>query len=499
MANRFSRALGALVGTSRGAERADPRISLNEWASWFTWQGQQYPFLQLNTTMAGNNREAITRAFTSYVEMAYRNNGPVFACMLLRMSIFAEARFQGRRFTDGRPTPLFGFDDLKILETPWSGATTGDLLARAIQDIDLAGNFFCVRRGNELRRLQPDWVTIVAGSQGEPDDYVDSESSLDDLDSQLLGYLYQPGGSRSNKKPIALLPEEVCHFAPIPDPVFRFRGMPWIEPIVREVMGDSAATSHKLNFFDNAATPNLAVTVDKDMGFESFKKFKEEFDKDHTGAMNAYKTMFLGGGAVATSVGLDFKQMEFKVTQGAGESRIAAAAGCPPILVGFSEGLAAGTYSNYGQAVRRFGDGTMRPLWRNFCGSMQRILNMPGGAELWYDDRDIAFLRADAEDAANIFQIRMSTVASGLSAGFKPDDVIDAVDAMDLSVLKGKHSGLYSVQLQPPGELGEPGGPSSEPDDTVPVKPATTSTNGNGKVASARVLAPWLPGERNDS
>ena len=52
-------------------------------------------------------------------------------------------------------------------------------------------------------------------------------------------------------------PEEVCHLAPVPDPVFRFRGMPWIEPIVREVMGDSAATSHKLNFFDNAATPNL--------------------------------------------------------------------------------------------------------------------------------------------------------------------------------------------------------------------------------------------------
>jgi hypothetical protein len=62
------------------------------------------------------------------------------------------------------------------------------------------------------------------------------------------------------------------------------------------------------------------------------------------------------------------KQIDFKVTQGHGETRIAAAAGVPPIIVGLSEGLEAATYSNYGQARRRFADVTMRPLWRERGG-----------------------------------------------------------------------------------------------------------------------------------
>jgi phage portal protein BeeE len=60
------------------------------------------------------------------------------------------------------------------------------------------------------------------------------------------------------------------------------------------------------------------------------------------------------------------------VTQGAGETRIAAAAGVPPVIVGLSEGLQAATYSNYSQARRRFADGTMRPLWRNAAVARER-------------------------------------------------------------------------------------------------------------------------------
>ena len=56
------------------------------------------------------------------------------------------------------------------------------------------------------------------------------------------------------------------------------------------------------------------------MTFDGFKKFKEEFNKGHEGLVQAYKTLFLGGGATATPIGLDFKQMDFKVTQGAGRS-----------------------------------------------------------------------------------------------------------------------------------------------------------------------------------
>jgi hypothetical protein len=65
--------------------------------------------------------EKIESSFQGYVTGAYKSNGVVFACMLARMLLFAEARFQFRRQSFGRPGDLFGTQELSILETPWSG------------------------------------------------------------------------------------------------------------------------------------------------------------------------------------------------------------------------------------------------------------------------------------------------------------------------------------------------------------------------------------------
>ena len=71
------------------------------------------------------------------------------------------------------------------------------------------------------------------------------------------------------------------------------------------------------------------------------------------------------------TIGQSFEDLEVKATQGAGETRIAACAGVPPVIVGLSEGLSSATYSNYSQARRRLVDGTMRPLWRFFASAME--------------------------------------------------------------------------------------------------------------------------------
>jgi hypothetical protein len=150
-------------------------------------------------------------------------------------------------------------------------------------------------------------------------------------------------------------------------------------------------------------------------------------------------------------VGANFQQMDFKVTQGAGETRIAAAAGVPPVIVGLSEGLAAATYSNYGQARRRFADQTMRPLWRNAAASLEHLVGgAPSqGVRLWYDDRDIPALQDDQKDLAEVLQLKSTAMKTLIDAGYEPDTVTAAVDAGDLSTLS--HTGLTSVQLQEPG------------------------------------------------
>jgi hypothetical protein len=437
-------------GGGRQVER-DMALSLSQYvAQYFSYGGFQYPLGTYLSSYQGTAAEGIDRQFAGYVQGAYKSNGVVFACMLARMMLFSQARFKFRQIRKSGPGDLFGTPSLAILDHPWTNATTADLLARAIQDADLAGNFYGARIGPNIRRLRPDWTFIVLGSPNNPyDGLAEDIQTGSAIDVDVVGYGYQPGGPASGAPLKTFLPHEVCHFAPIPDPIANFRGMSWVEPIVREVQADTAANIHKLKFFENGATSNTWVSFDPSIGKEAFDAWVAKYRENHEGVLNAYKTLFLGGGATPKVIGADFEQMDFKVVQGAGETRIAAAAGVPPIIVGLSEGLASATYSNYGQAVRHFGKGAMSWLWRNMAGSMATVVPPPPNSELWYDTRDIPYLQEEEKDAVEIRQTEAATMGQLINAGFEPDTVIDAVTSGDLSRLV--HSGLVSVQLQAPG------------------------------------------------
>ncbi len=418
-----------------GPARADMPLPWDTYQNYFRYGTNTYG-TTLNQTLVSDPIEKPDGSWASYINL-FAGNPVIYACLDRRLKLFSEARFQYRQMRDGRPGDLFGKQRLAPLETPWPNATTGDLLARAIMDADLAGNFYAIRIGSTIHRLRPDWVTIVLGSIGAVQI------------PEVAGYLYHPKGPNGGVEPVVLLPRQVAHFAPTPDPSAAYRGMSWITPVINEVIADQAATLHKAKFFENGATPNMVLKSDI-TDAAKFKEWVRLFNEGHRGAASAYETIFLGGGFDATVVGADMKQLDFKATQGAGETRIAAAAGVPPIIVGLSEGLNAATYSNYGQARRAFADLTMRPLWRNFAGSIASIVDVPDGAELWYDDRDIPFLAEDQKDAAAVQAQQAASIRSLTDAGFDPNAVIDAVTAGDLKRLSGHHSNLFSVQLQPP-------------------------------------------------
>lgn len=433
-----------------GALTKKRSLSFQQYVDLITLKGNQYLVSGSSQTL-GSKHEPIGSGFQAYAQAAYKQNGIVFACMQVRMAVFSEARFQFRRRVLGRPGSLFGTAALKPLEEPWPGATTGDLLDRVIQDVDLGGNFFAHNRGGWIRRMRPDWVTIVLGSPNDPD------VGSGDLDAEVLGYIYEPGGPGGSKDPETFLREEVAHFAPIPDPLASYRGMSWLTPVLREIEGDLNATEHKINYFENGATPNLVVTLDGGVtDQETFQKWVDMFEEEHGGIENAYKTLYLAGGSKAEVVGSDLKNIDFKAVQGAGETRIAAAAGVHPVVVGLSEALAGSSLNagNYGHARRRFADATMRPLWRGVAGAFAPIIAVPPGAELWYDSRDIPFLQEDEQDKATIQSTQATAIKALTESGYDPDSVIQFIENDDPSRLK--HSGLHSVQLQPAGSESQP-------------------------------------------
>ncbi|MFE7797065.1 phage portal protein [Nocardia sp. NPDC057440] len=420
-------------------------ISIDTWASYHKYGSNTFG---LGGGGPYSKSEEIDNDFVGYVNGAYKASGVVFAACLARMMIFSEARFVFQKVKNAKPGDVIDTPALDLLDTPWPNGTTGEMLARAIQDIDLCGNHYMLRqheigKGPRLRRLRPDWVTIVL-----------SKEPSEALDCDVLGYIYKPGNTDVKAKwevfPIDGSNGVVAHWSPIPDPDALYRGMSWMTPVIREIQSDKAISKHKLKFFEKGATPNIAVSLHESVSVEEFKEFKEVMDAQYNGLDNAYKTMYLGGGADVTSVGANIQQLDFATVTGIGESRIAAAARVHPTLLGITPGLGGSSLNegNFDAAKDAFASGTMRPLWRSLCAAYSVLVTPPDGYRLWYSDKDISFLREDRQKVAMRQQTDATTISRYVMQGFKPESAVAAVLEDDLSLLD--HTGLYSVQLLPP-------------------------------------------------
>jgi hypothetical protein len=263
-------------------QRSDNPLSWDDYQDYFGFGGPGFPFIQM--TMGSLDREKVAASAIA----AYKTSGPVFALIMARMQVFSQVKFQWTHFQGSQPGDLFGSPELGVLETPWQGGTTGKLLARMEMHNSLAGNAYIRRtRPDQLNVLRPDFVTIILGSQEN------EENPALAADTEVAGYFYTPAGGR----PQIFLPDEVAHFAPVPDPWFHFLGQSWITPVLRDLQADQGSVEHKFRFFENNATVNMAVKFDPGLDINKVRGFKALMEEEHRGLANAFRTLYLGGGA----------------------------------------------------------------------------------------------------------------------------------------------------------------------------------------------------------
>jgi phage portal protein BeeE len=439
------------VGRARSASTNgdESRFGIDQWINDYLIPSQQYGWGQmgLTQTYAKQRVQDISTTLPGYLA-ALLSSPPAFAAQMVRALILSQARFTLRNppWHSKTPRRTFGTSALGLLEKPWPNATTGELLSRMEWHAGLAGNAYVTRRPDRLRVLRPDWVGVVYGSEMEPDDAGHA------LDGELLGYVYCNGGFTANRnKTHTLLPSEVAHWSPLPNPESPGVGMSWVTPAIRDIQGDKAATDHKLTFFTNGATPNLVVTGIPASSKTQFDEYVDMMEERHAGLRNAYKTLYLTLGADAKVVGSDLKQVDFKATQGAGETRLSVLSRVPAALLGISEGLAGSSLNagNFGMARRIFSDTWIHPSLQDVAAALATLVNVPNDAELWFDTSDIPILREDAKDAAEIEQTKATTIRTLIDGGFDARSVIAAVQGQNMSLLT--HTGLIPVQLQKPG------------------------------------------------
>jgi len=423
-------------------------------------------------TGSKSDEERASDDFEAMAGAIYKASAAVFAVHNYRRALFSEARLCFQKLgDDGRPGDLTDSPALDILRKPWNGATTRDLLTKAIMYADLGGNAFMIRDvingQDQIKFLRPDWTMILMS--GDPKQLADVEK---------IALIYKPGNTANPKKwvvyPFDGSNGHVAHWAPVPDPQASFRGMSWLDPIIKEAQTDKAMATTKLRYFQNGARPGIIASFDASIEPEDAAAFQELFNKTKVGAENMYKTMFIGGGCSIDQFKMELD--DFEKISAVGELRIAAVGQVPPTLVGLTESMKGSALNegNFQAAKDAFGDGTMRPLWGSFCDAIASLLDVPDGQRSWYDDRDISFLREDQKEVADIKAQEAQIVAKLIQEGFKPDACVKFARSGDLRELLEQHTGLYSVQLSPPGLGTMPGYSGTMPNTPTPgAKPAS--------------------------
>jgi hypothetical protein len=424
-------------------------MSWDTWQSLFSFNGNQYQSSQFRPW---NGQYLIAEC------------GPVYTVIDRRASIMGEARPVFQRLDDGKPTDSFSPRRLEIMKKPWRGGSFRQLVAICETDVAACGNSYWIRLGDELVRLEADWVTIVTSEvvvNGNRVGY------------RLEGYAV----ARPGEAPELLEPDQVAHYRPGISNHAPFRGESWLASVSSDASSDVEMTRYKGNYLKNGAMPSLAVLYEPDLDMAQLEAFVPLFNEKFVGPMNAGKVMHLLGGRDAKTVGATLDDLSFKAVQGAGETRIASAAGVPAVVAGFSEGMQGSSLNagNYVATRRLFADAKIRPLLGSLFEAFANIVPAPAGSRLWYDDSQVSFFQEDVADEANIRSTLMSLIRQGIEAGFDPDAVVEAASTGNFTALLGQHSGLTSVQLQPPTDSTAP----ALTDDNEPDEPDAGRAHGS--------------------
>jgi len=399
------------------------------------------------------DKEQTPNDWQTYIDMLYKSSPVVYMAAQARANLFSEIRFQWKPVNEvATQFNLHGTTQLEILENPAPGWTTKDLCKRALLDVDLSGNFFARKETNlagktRLRRLRPDWVTVEL-----------TASANTSIEYDIDHYAYWPGGNIGSDNVVRIEPEDMVHWAPVPDPNSLFMGMSWLTPTVNEVLAGKSASRHLYNFFKKGAQLGIVAMVKEgvDASIEDMRMAKDEFVTAHRGAENAYEPLFVGPAIDLKVFQNDLKSMDLSAVRAHVEAHITGAAGVPAVMLGLAEGQSTSALgvSNLKPAVEGFVDRTMRDLWHSFCDALSHVVDQPRdkngkiipGRRLWYTDADISVLNRDRKEDAEIMASNMTAIISATTNGADFDSAKQAVQSGDIKKLK--HNGMYSVQLQ---------------------------------------------------
>ncbi|MGB9590493.1 MAG: phage portal protein [candidate division WOR-3 bacterium] len=204
-------------------------------------------------------------------------DGFIFACVNIIASRVAGARIrlflrEGNSEKEVSSHPL-----LELIGEPNPYITQYSFLYLTQGWMELTGNAYWVRVGNELWPLPPQWVRVVPGQWPRV----------------IEGYLYMPPWL---PEPMAFSDDEVIHFKrPNPQDPFYY-GASTLRAAFGETEFWRLAGEYRNNRLENGGVPPAAMVISEEANPDDIDRIRAEFQRLHRGMANAGRPAILPPG-----------------------------------------------------------------------------------------------------------------------------------------------------------------------------------------------------------
>lgn len=321
--------------------------------------------LSLVANWLANALWLIDSKFLNLAKEAYGKNAIVYACLRLLSQSVPEPPLKAYQTQGTEKTALDDDHELvRLIHQPNQLMTEYEFWELTTIHCAISGRSVWWKERNNAGKIIGLWPL-------RPDRVGPIYASGEDTENKVIrGYSYQVPSSGSF---IPIPRKDVIAFN-LPDPASEsggiVEGLGPAQVIAPEISADNEATSFVGTLLANYAMPGVLLKMKRDVRDEAeAMQIKAHFRSEFGGSRRGTPGI-LDAETDVKEMGFNLQQLEFPGVRNNTESRICAAFGVPPVLVGVNVGLRAGGGLGGGGVVTQlrmfFTETTLMNYWRRF-------------------------------------------------------------------------------------------------------------------------------------